>query len=1039
MDLKICLSGVADWTVDCAPSWRGGLDCGLCAFMSADDGSSSKGYTSMEVPDNGTDKLADETLTVDMTRTGGAAAMESAIEQSSNEVVWLYAIRMASFTPEDGAEEEVRLQSVMDQFRFGLQQKTGLPSDDNVKFVSGDVKGKDKEPDAFIKVGATLEQIRIFAEQQKLQLRCKSEYFEKTGQYCLPYSRELQAQNVFQHPSMFGSDNPNDDTFDCLTGAAPGHQCQCAIITPAQAELLMQKVLKDVFDDVYDKPLGFGIKEGLAKKEVVDFYPLHMSTRLRKSFLLSYLGWWRMWFAPWLWTRSSKRFIRYLRGYFGEKVALYFSFLHFYTTALVFLAVPGAIAAIYQYDTGIDSVLVPFYSIFAAIWGVLFLQFWLRKQAAFAHRWGMTDYMDHEEPIHYTFNESTSEKEQVGYYNNADWVGLDKYSEYKNSRKEQDIMETVRLRHMKQEEQNEICDELLDEIKYKEFIPNTKRLHQSWLLSICKMTFTNSVLATLAMGVVAVTVSLLFFRIFIQRVDQFWGSVAAGCANAIVIAILDFFYNFLAVRLNDWERHRTPTEYENALIIKVFFFQFVNAYCSLFYIAFFKGHVSFFGLEDSCKDRFGNDSDDCMFELAAQVQSILITRIFLGNLTEVFVPWLMGRLKMLKHTGSYALKGKDAVVQENILPNYHGERVSGTFADYAELAIQYGYVALFAPAFPLGAVVALASNVLENATDALKLLTTIRKPVYRGAKDIGPWFGVFTFLSMVAVITNSLILGFTSSQLNSIFGASTSTKWLVVLIIEHCVLALQFFIAEIVADTPAWVRIEQSRQEEIMRLEKNISNTLLQEIRQKLEQRNPPSPVKSPPVGRAKTLQPLERKATELQAGDFEPSPVKQKSERKTGTAERDPDWLNKLGFHHGQQVELQSAATGLAVRAFVDNGALRLDASGSKGDESAKWTVSVEDAEDGLIRLHRIGLDTASPDRERYLRIDREGNLSGRGARGRWTLLRVVECGEKGGQGFALQSVELPTAFVAFAEDGSVQSPCQGGAESEACRFRLL
>lgn len=37
------------------------------------------------------------------------------------------------------------------------------------------------------------------------------------------------------------------------------------------------------------------------------------------------------------------------------------------------------------------------------------------------------------------------------------------------------------------------------------------------------------------------------------------------------------------------EMHRTQSGYENALIFKVFIFQFVNYYSSIFYIAFFKG------------------------------------------------------------------------------------------------------------------------------------------------------------------------------------------------------------------------------------------------------------------------------------------------------------------------------------------------------------------------------------------------------------------------------------------------------------------
>lgn len=37
------------------------------------------------------------------------------------------------------------------------------------------------------------------------------------------------------------------------------------------------------------------------------------------------------------------------------------------------------------------------------------------------------------------------------------------------------------------------------------------------------------------------------------------------------------------------ENHRTQTRYDDALIIKLFAFQFANSYASCFYIAFFRG------------------------------------------------------------------------------------------------------------------------------------------------------------------------------------------------------------------------------------------------------------------------------------------------------------------------------------------------------------------------------------------------------------------------------------------------------------------
>lgn len=82
----------------------------------------------------------------------------------------------------------------------------------------------------------------------------------------------------------------------------------------------------------------------------------------------------------------------------------------------------------------------------------------------------------------------------------------------------------------------------------------------------------------------------------------------------------------------------------------------------------------------------------------------------------------------------------------------------GTLMDYAELAVQFGYITLFVVAFPLAPFLALANNYVEFRSDAFKLLTQMRRPVPRGCEDIGSWQGVFTAISCIAVVTNSALV-----------------------------------------------------------------------------------------------------------------------------------------------------------------------------------------------------------------------------------------------------------------------------------------
>lgn len=62
------------------------------------------------------------------------------------------------------------------------------------------------------------------------------------------------------------------------------------------------------------------------------------------------------------------------------------------------------------------------------------------------------------------------------------------------------------------------------------------------------------------------------------------------CFNCIYLFNFNSFqiYSKVAVYLTNLENPRTQTEYEDSYTFKIFFFEFINFYSSLIYIAFFK-------------------------------------------------------------------------------------------------------------------------------------------------------------------------------------------------------------------------------------------------------------------------------------------------------------------------------------------------------------------------------------------------------------------------------------------------------------------
>jgi anoctamin-10/anoctamin-7 len=208
---------------------------------------------------------------------------------------------------------------------------------------------------------------------------------------------------------------------------------------------------------------------------------------------------------------------------------------------------------------------------------------------------------------------------------------------------------------------------------------------------------------------------------------------------AIQIQICNSIYSDVALKLNNYENHRTDTEYEDALITKTFLFEFVNSFISLFYTAFVKPQLL---LTDPCTN------GDCLSELQTTLGIIFMTRIFVGNFTEVVVPAAVGLLKVREIEGMIS-KQENITAEESkkeiseiertfILPEY--DVMLGTFADYSELVIQFGYATMFVAAFPLATVFSFINNYVEIRVDSWKLCQLTRRARPTSAEDIGAWY-----------------------------------------------------------------------------------------------------------------------------------------------------------------------------------------------------------------------------------------------------------------------------------------------------------
>ncbi|CAG8507881.1 13109_t:CDS:10, partial [Gigaspora rosea] len=216
-------------------------------------------------------------------------------------------------------------------------------------------------------------------------------------------------------------------------------------------------------------------------------------------------------------------------------------------------------------------------------------------------------------------------------------------------------------------------------------------------------------------------------------------------------------YKNVAWWLTNFENHKTPTQFEDSLIIKSYLFDFFNFYSTLFYIMIFKEQY----VGELIKQKnIGCEYKNCMIELTIQLPIILIGMQIIGQFSEILIPWALSKLekrqivremKILK--GKYRRSGK----KNTEIPQWiYDDRLSpntGTIVEYEEMVIQFGFIALFGSAFPLAPLFAWLNNIVEIRADAFKFIVELQRTFEE----------ILNILAFMAVLTNTIIIAFHST------------------------------------------------------------------------------------------------------------------------------------------------------------------------------------------------------------------------------------------------------------------------------------
>ena len=122
---------------------------------------------------------------------------------------------------------------------------------------------------------------------------------------------------------------------------------------------------------------------------------------------------------------------------------------------------------------------------------------------------------------------------------------------------------------------------------------------------------------------------------------------------------------------------------------------------------------------------------------------------------------------------------------------------------YREVFIQFSYFSLYAVACPIASVTVLIYNLIEIYGNKNLMVKAFRRPPQEFARNIGPWLGIWQTLTILAVISNCMIL-LVASDLRKAFDSYSDYMWLI-FAYETSILALKYVLGLLINDTPYWV------------------------------------------------------------------------------------------------------------------------------------------------------------------------------------------------------------------------------------------
>jgi anoctamin-10 len=256
----------------------------------------------------------------------------------------------------------------------------------------------------------------------------------------------------------------------------------------------------------------------------------------------------------------------------------------------------------------------------------------------------------------------------------------------------------------------------------------------------------------------------------------------------VILAIfLPYATNILesiAIAMTDFENHRTADHHEMSLTQKIFVLNSITNYLPILLTAFV--YVPFGGyiiprVQGFINTALGKPQQNAFIfvadpdRLRNEVITLTLTGQISGAFEELALPyiktqakeWWRDRQVTKAHSATQYEVMPDDPSEARFLKRARKQALRPEYnvqEDIAEMVIQFGYLALFSPVWPLVPIGFLINNWIELRSDFLKICVEYQRPAPTRSEGLGPWVASLECLTWLGSLSSAAIVHVFGSQ-----------------------------------------------------------------------------------------------------------------------------------------------------------------------------------------------------------------------------------------------------------------------------------